>query len=34
MSIVEGKYVCKISEIYDLKKGIDALNEEIRKVLI
>ncbi len=31
MPIINGKYVCKISEIYDTKEGINALKEEIRK---
>ena len=32
MPIVEGKYVCKISEVYDPKQGIEALKEEVKKV--
>lgn len=32
MPIVEGKYVCKISEIYDPRQGIEALKEEVKKV--
>ena len=32
MPIVEGKYVCKISEVYDPKEGIEALKEEVKKV--
>ena len=30
MPIVEGRYVCKISETYEPREGIDALKEEIR----
>jgi len=29
--VVGGRYVCKISEIYDPEEGIEALKEEIRK---
>jgi len=31
MPIVKGKYVCKISEVYDKKEGLKALKKEIRK---
>ena len=31
MPIVEGKYVCKISEVYDPKDGMEALKKELEK---
>ena len=31
MPIVDGKYVCKISEIYEPKDGVAALKKEIGK---
>lgn len=30
LPIVEGKYVCKISEIYDVGEGLEALKNEVK----
>ncbi|MFQ5761566.1 MAG: hypothetical protein ACE5PO_00895 [Candidatus Bathyarchaeia archaeon] len=31
MPIVDGKYVCKISEVYEPKEGVESLKKEIEK---